>query len=89
MGWLLPYKRLWSQMVRSSSMWKRRITKALGKVEGPGETLNPCHFTVYYVGQRRQFLHEAGVPAAAVRALIGHDSEAVHDLYECNRKLGG
>jgi len=26
-------------------------------------------------------LHEAGVPAAACQALIGHDSEAIHELY--------
>jgi len=26
-------------------------------------------------------LHEAGVPAAVAQALIGHDSEAMHELY--------
>jgi integrase len=26
-------------------------------------------------------LHEAGVPAAVCQALIGHDSEAIHELY--------
>jgi len=26
-------------------------------------------------------LHEAGVPAAVARALIGHDGKAVHELY--------
>ncbi|MBV8175666.1 MAG: hypothetical protein JO151_14050 [Verrucomicrobia bacterium] len=26
-------------------------------------------------------LHEAGVPAAVVQSLIGHDSEEVHQLY--------
>jgi integrase len=26
-------------------------------------------------------LHEAGIPAAVARALIGHDSEAMHELY--------
>ena len=27
------------------------------------------------------FLHEAGIPAAVCQALIGHDSEAIHELY--------
>ena len=26
-------------------------------------------------------LHEAGVPSAVAQALIGHDSEAMHELY--------
>ena len=26
-------------------------------------------------------MHEAGIPAAVVQALIGHDSEAIHQLY--------
>ena len=26
-------------------------------------------------------LHEAGVPAAVAQAFIGHDSEAMHELY--------
>jgi len=26
-------------------------------------------------------LHEAGVPASVAQAMIGHDSEAVHDNY--------
>jgi len=30
---------------------------------------------------RRRLPHEAGVPAAVAQPLIGHDSEAMHELY--------
>jgi site-specific recombinase XerD len=26
-------------------------------------------------------MHEAGIPAAVVQAMIGHDSEAMHQIY--------
>ena len=32
-------------------------------------------------GTATTLLHEAGVPAAVARALIGHDGKAVHELY--------
>jgi hypothetical protein len=46
------------------------FTKALAKVEGKGKTSSFCHFTA------TTLLHEA-----VAQALIGHDSEAMHELY--------
>jgi integrase len=43
-----------ADLLAAAGLRERRITKTLGKVEGPGETLNRYRFTVY-AGQRRQF----------------------------------
>jgi hypothetical protein len=41
---------------------------------------NPYHFTLY-VGQPQRFCTRPGFPAAVAQALIGDDSEAMHELY--------
>jgi integrase len=74
-------------LLAAARLRKKRIIKALGKVDGPGETLNPFQFhSLRRTVDRRTattILHETGVPAAVARALIGHGSEAMmHQLYD-------
>ena len=54
--------------------------KSTGKGRGNRREVQPLSFH----SLRRTattLLHEAGVPAAVAQALIGHDSEAMHELY--------
>jgi hypothetical protein len=48
----------------------------------PDEEILQFHFSEASLRRTvTTFLHEAGVPSAVAQALIGHDSEAMHELY--------
>jgi integrase len=52
-----------------------RRTKADAKTESSGLSFHSLRHTA------TTLLHEGGVPAAVAQALIGHDSEAIHQVY--------
>jgi len=66
-------------LLAAAGLREKKNHKSTGKGRGSRRIVEPLSFH----GLRRTattILHEAGVPAAVARALIGHDSEAIHEL---------
>jgi integrase len=69
-----------ADLLAAAGLRPSRNHKSTGKGRGSRRDVQPLSFH----SLRRTattLLHEAGVPAAVARALIGHDSEAMHQLY--------
>jgi integrase len=69
-----------ADLLAAAGLREKKNHKGTGKGRGSRRDVEPLSFH----SLRRTattILHEAGVPAAVARALIGHDSEAVHELY--------
>jgi integrase len=69
-----------ADLLAAAGLREKKNHKSTGKGRGSRRDVEPLSFH----SLRRTattILHEAGVPAAVARALIGHDSEAVHELY--------
>jgi integrase len=69
-----------ADLLATAGLRQKKNHKSTGKGRGNRRDVEPLSFH----SLRRTattLLHEAGVPAAVARALIGHDSEAMHDLY--------
>jgi integrase len=79
---------------KKSSMLSRQFGELLARVglrehrthrsEGKGRGSHRSVAALSFHSLRRTattLLHEAGIPAAVAQALIGHDSEAVYELY--------
>jgi integrase len=69
-----------ADLLAAAGLRVKKNHKNTGKGRGSRRDVEPLSFH----SLRRTattILHEAGVPAAVAQALIGHDSEAVHELY--------
>ena len=69
-----------ADLLAAAGLRQKRNHKSTGKGRGTRRDVQPLSFH----SLRRTattLLHEAGVPAAVAQALIGHDSEAMHELY--------
>jgi integrase len=69
-----------ADLLAAAGLREKKNHKSTGKGRGSRRIVEPLSFH----SLRRTattILHEAGVPAAVARALIGHDSEAIHELY--------
>ena len=69
-----------ADLLAAAGLRQKRSHKSTGKGRGTRRDVQPLSFH----SLRRTattLLHEAGVPAAVAQALIGHDSEAMHELY--------
>ena len=69
-----------ADLLAAAGLRQNRNHKSTGKGRGTRRNVEPLSFH----SLRRTattLLHEAGVPAAVAQALIGHDSEAMHELY--------
>ncbi|HTD17732.1 MAG TPA: tyrosine-type recombinase/integrase [Chthoniobacterales bacterium] len=69
-----------ADLLASAGLREKKNHKGIGKGRGSRRDVEPLSFH----SLRRTattILHEAGVPAAVAQALIGHDSEAMHELY--------
>src|ERR1700730_11834069 len=67
-------------LLAAAGLRQKKNHKSTGKGRGKRRNVEPLSFH----SLRRTattFLHEAGVPSAVAQALIGHDSEAMHELY--------
>jgi integrase len=67
-------------LLAAAGLREKKNHKNTGKGRGSRRDVEPLSFH----SLRRTattILHEAGVPAAVAQALIGHDSEAMHELY--------
>ena len=68
------------ELLAQVGLRKHKTHTSEGKGRGSARTVS----TLSFHSLRRTattLLHEAGIPAAVAQALIGHDSEAVHELY--------
>jgi integrase len=68
------------ELVALAGLRPHNRRQSTGKGRGTAREQSPLSFH----SLRRTattFLHEAGIPAAVCQALIGHDSEAIHQLY--------
>jgi integrase len=69
-----------ADLLAAAGLREKKNHKSIGKGRGSRRQVEPLSFH----SLRRTattILHEAGVPPAVARALIGHDSEEVHELY--------
>ena len=69
-----------ADLLAAAGLREKKNHKSTGKGRGSRREVEPLSFH----SLRRTattILHEAGVPAAVAQALIGHDSEAMHELY--------
>jgi integrase len=69
-----------ADLLATAGLRGKKNHKGTGKGRGSRRDVEPLSFH----SLRRTattILHEAGVPAAVAQALIGHDSEAMHELY--------
>src|ERR1700736_2655387 len=69
-----------ADLLAAAGLRPSRNHKSAGKGRGSRRDVQPLSFH----SLRRTattLLHEAGVPAAVARALIGHDSATMHELY--------
>ena len=69
-----------ADLLAAAGLRQKRNHKSRGKGRGTKREVQPLSFH----SLRRTattLLHEAGVPVAVAQALIGHDSEAMHELY--------
>jgi integrase len=69
-----------ADLLAAAGLREKKNHKSAGKGRGSRRDVEPLSFH----SLRRTattMLHEAGVPAAVAQALIGHDSEAMHELY--------
>jgi integrase len=69
-----------ADLLAAAGLREKKNHTSTGKGRGSRRIVEPLSFH----SLRRTattILHEAGVPAAVARALIGHDSEAIHELY--------
>jgi integrase len=69
-----------ADLLAAVGLREKKNHKSTGKGRGSRRNVEPVSFH----SLRRTattILHEAGVPAAVAQALIGHDSEAMHELY--------
>jgi integrase len=69
-----------ADLLAAAGLREKKNHKNTGKGRGSRRDVEPLSFH----SLRRTattILHEAGVPAAVAQALIGHDSEAIHELY--------
>ena len=69
-----------ADLLAAVGLREKKNHKGTGKGRGSRRNVEPVSFH----SLRRTattILHEAGVPAAVAQALIGHDSEAMHELY--------
>jgi len=69
-----------ADLLAAAGLREKKNHKSTGKGRGSRRDVEPLSFH----SLRRTattILHEAGVPAAVAQALIGHDSEAMHELY--------
>jgi integrase len=69
-----------ADLLSAAGLREKKNHKSTGKGRGSRRDIEPLSFH----SLRRTattMLHEAGVPAAVAQALIGHDSEAMHELY--------
>jgi hypothetical protein len=76
---LLGMASIWN-LLAAAGLREKKNHKSAGKGRGSRRDVEPLSFR----SLRRTattMLHEAGVPAAVAQALIGHDSEAMHELY--------
>ena len=67
-------------LLAAAGLRQKKNHKSTGKGRGKRRNVEPLSFH----SLRRTattLLHEAGVPSAVAQALIGHDSEAMHELY--------
>jgi integrase len=67
-------------LLAAAGLRQKKNYKSTGKGRGKRRNVEPLSFH----SLRRTattLLHEAGVPSAVAQALIGHDSEAMHELY--------
>jgi integrase len=72
--------RQFGELLAQAGLREHKPHRSEGKGRGGRRTVDALTFH----GLRRTattLLHEAGIPAAVAQALIGHDSEAVHELY--------
>jgi integrase len=72
--------RQFGELLAQVGLREHKTHKSEGKGRGNVRTIAALSFH----SLRRTattLLHEAGIPAAVAQALIGHDSEAVHELY--------
>jgi integrase len=69
-----------ADLLAAAGLREKKNHKSAGKGRGSRREVEPLSFH----SLRRTattILHEAGVPAAVAQALIGHDSEVMHELY--------
>lgn len=69
-----------ADLLADAGLREKKPHRSEGKTRNGRREINPLSFH----SLRRTattFLHEAGIPAAVAQALIGHDSEAMHELY--------
>jgi integrase len=69
-----------AHLLAAAGLRPKKNHKSTGKGRSKRRDVQPLSFH----SLRRTattLLHEAGVPAAVAQALIGHDSEAMHELY--------
>jgi integrase len=69
-----------ANLLAAAGLRQKKHHKSTGKGRGSRRDVEPLSFH----SLRRTattLLHEAGVPAAVAQAMIGHDSEAMHELY--------
>jgi len=67
-------------LLAAAGLRQKKNHKSTGKGRGKRRNVEPLSFH----SLRRTattLLHEAGVPSAVAQALIGHDNEAMHELY--------
>jgi integrase len=72
--------REFGELLAITGLRKRRSHAGIGKGRG---AVRDSHGPSFHSLRRTAttLLHEAGIPAAVCQALIGHDSEAMHELY--------
>jgi integrase len=70
-----------ADLLAATGLREKKNHKSTGK--GRGSTRRDVEPLSFHSLRRTAttILHEAGVPAAVAQALIGHDSEAMHELY--------
>jgi hypothetical protein len=69
-----------AELLAAAGLRRKKNHKSTGKGRGKRRNVEPLSFH----SLRRTattLLHEGGVPSAVAQALIGHDTEAMHELY--------
>jgi len=69
-----------ADLLAASGLREKKNHKSTGKGRGSRRAVEPLSFHSLRK-TATTILHDAGVPSAVAQALIGHDSEAMHELY--------